>query len=251
MNTQSKTSAGFTTVELIIGFTVGAIVLAGVYRLWTTNSYEGMRLQQKIELRNQMALSTKKLNQSIIEAGYGLDKVIGLAKDDAIGTDTLTLYRNPSQLRTTLAGSYQHSHAYLTVSNGSLFTSAKYIVLVNGNIGEVRSITRIEGSTILLSRRFDRDYAVAGTSAMPCIQDKYYTDQQTNHLVRVVDGNPTIIGRKILNFQVSFRDKNGNQTENLSQIRFVNYSLTGVYTAQEGALSSVVFSSTSIPRNLL
>ncbi len=251
MNTQNKTSAGFTTIELMIGFAIGGIVLAGVYRLWTTNSYEGMRLQQKIELRNQMALSTKKLNQSIIEAGYGLDKVVGLAKYDAVGTDTLILYRNPSQLRTTLVSNYHGSQPHLTVANGSIFQNARFVVIAKNDTGEVRAIHNLQGSVIILEDHFDYNYSVAGTSVLPCTQDKYYTNQETQNLVRLTDGSPTIVGRKIHNFQVSFRDRNGNQTELIDAVRFVNYSLTGIYTAQAGALSSVVFSSTSIPRNLL
>jgi prepilin-type N-terminal cleavage/methylation domain-containing protein len=249
---QANDQKGFTIVEVIMGMTIGAFVLAGIYRLWSNNSQESLKIQRKIEVRNQLALSTKKLNQSIILAGLGLNKVVGLTKVDAVGSDTLKVYINNAEERTSISMAYDHHYRMVRVTDGSLFENAQFLVLANGTSGEVRPIATRNGHTIYVSEAFDRDFPVAGTLAMPATRQKYYTDQERDMLVCTVNfSEPTIVGRSIKNFQIAFRDRNGSQTSALNEIRFVNYSLTGVYPAKEGAISSVVFSSTSIPRNIL
>jgi Prokaryotic N-terminal methylation motif len=249
---RSYDQGGFTIVEVIMGMGIAAFVLAGLYRLWSNNSEESLKIQRKIEVRNQMALSTKKLNQSITLAGLGLNKVVGLTKADAVGSDTLKVYINNAEQSTSLMMAHDHHYNMVKVMDGSVFENARFIVLANGSTGEVRPIATRNGHIIYVTEKFDRDFPLAGTLVMPATRHKYYTDQERDMLVCTVNfGEPTIVGRSIKNFQISFRDRNGVQTEALRDIRFVNYSLTGIYPAREGAISSVVFSSTSIPRNIL
>lgn len=248
----AKRQAGFTVAEIVVGMTIGAFVLAGLYRLWSNNSEESLKLQRKIEIRNQVALSTKRLNQSITLAGIGLEKVVGLTKADAVGSDTLVVYTNASEHRTTLILSHHPQYSMVKVADGSIFANASYVVLTDGTNGEARRIRSREGSTLFLSENFNHQYAVATTTVMPATSHKFYSDQDREMLVCVVNaGDPSIVGRKIKNFQISFRDRNGGVTHALREIRFVNYSLTGVFPTREGAINSVVYSSTSIPRNIL
>lgn len=245
-------ASGFSTVELMIVAAISGLVLLGVYRLWKSNSFESTKLQRKIELRNQVALSTKRLNQSITQAGYGLNKVVGLEKSDDIGSDTLIIFTNPGEVKTELASDCTHGHGYLFVQSGSLFYQAKFVAVTNGAIGEIKAIRKVESNRIDIEGTFANDFVVAGSWAMPATREKFYTDQSHQSLIRIInDASPSIIGKNVHNFQVSFRDRNGDQTEVLRQVKFVNYSLTGVYPAKQGALNSIVFSSTSIPRNIL
>lgn len=249
---ESKRQSGFTVAEIIVGMTIGTFVLAGLYRLWSNNSEESLKIQRKIEIRNQVALSTKRLNQSITLAGIGLEKVVGLTKADAVGSDTLVIYTNPNEHRTTLVMAHHPQYSMIRVADGDIFANASYVVLTDGTNGEARRIRAREGSTLYLSENFSYQYTVAATTVMPATSHKFYSDQEREMLVCVVnEGDPSIVGRKIKNFQISFRDRNGAVTQALREIRFVNYSLTGVFPSREGAINSVVYSSTSIPRNIL
>jgi len=252
MKLPARGQSGFSLVELLLGITLGTFVLAGIYRLWSNNSEQGNRIQSKIELRNQLALSTKRLNRSITIAGIGLDKVVGLTRIDAIGSDTLNVYTNPDEARTTLVHNYTAGETSITVTEASLFQGIGYVVLANGGSGEVRRVSLKQGAILNLESGFENDYASGSAKVFPANREQYYTDQQTQKFVMVSKaGSAVIIAHNVQNFQVAFRNKAGEATDDLSEVRFVNYSLTGIYPAREGALNSMVYSSTSIPRNIL
>jgi prepilin-type N-terminal cleavage/methylation domain-containing protein len=253
MNSSSsiKGQRGFTVIELIMGVVLSSLVLTGIYRLWKNSATESTKIQTKIDLRNQMALSTKRLNQSITVAGIGLNKVVGLEKSDAIGTDTLIIYTNQSEAKTQLYMSYHDGDPYLRVIDGGIFEGAQFVALTCGSAGQVRGIREHYSDKILLTSSFSQNFDVACTQVMPASREMFYSDQNHKKLVRIVNSSsPYIVGNSIHNFQVSFRDRNGEQTDDLGVVKFVNYSLTGVYTVSHGDLNSVVHSATSIPRNI-
>lgn len=251
MKTMRSKQQGFTTLEIIVGAALSVLVLGGLYRLWGTNQAEGDKLQRKIDMRNQIALSHKKLNESITLAGYGMQRAVGIAKEDAVNSDTLFIYTNENQQETTLSWAVHGNQRHITVTNGNLFANASHIAVSNGVDGEVRKISYREGSTLIIARSFDHSWAIAGTKVIPAIQEKFYTDLETKTLIRKVGNTPTVIGRNLSNFQVSFRNKNGLSTENYEEIRFIHYAITGHYPAREGALSTMVIANTTIPRNIL
>jgi prepilin-type N-terminal cleavage/methylation domain-containing protein len=242
---------GFTAIELIIGVVLSSLVLTGIYRLWKSSTTESTKIQSKIDLRNQMALSTKRLNQSITVAGLGLNKVVGLQKSDAVGSDTLFVYTNDQEAKTTLETPYNHGQTYVRVVDDGIFEGARFVALTCGSVGEIRTIRETASGKIYLHSAFANDFDVACTQVMPASREMFYSDQSQKKLVRIVNlSSPAIVGNSIHNFQVSFRDRNGTQTDNLGEVKFVNYSLTGIYSVSHGDLSSIVHSSTSIPRNI-
>ena len=91
---------GFSLVELMVGLVAGGLVMAGAYSLWSTHNREGYRLEKKIELRNQISLSSLKIQRSITLAGLGLHGSANLEKQDYVGSDSLIIYNNPSEAAT-------------------------------------------------------------------------------------------------------------------------------------------------------
>lgn len=242
---------GFSLVEMLVGLVAAGLVLAGTYTLWTTHQHEGYRIEKKIDLRNQIALSSKKIQRSITLAGIGLNGAANLGKEDAVGSDTLIIYTNMGEASSGLSSDYSHAVTAIQVANPSAFTGAGYIALRSGASGEIRRIASQSGSTLYLDSPFDVDHPMATTVAYPATRERYYTDQTANHLMKQSGGSAVSVASDIRNFQVSFKNKNGVSTETPAEVRTVQYSFTGVFPAKEGALTSIVFSSTAIPRNIL
>ncbi|HLP43450.1 MAG TPA: hypothetical protein VK465_18245 [Fibrobacteria bacterium] len=251
MNTPRSAESGITMVEVLVASVVGALVLAGTFRLWKSNHEEGYRIQKKTELRDMMALSSKRIQRSITLAGLGIDRAPTLAKSDAVGSDTLFLFTNESEQKSAALSDLIQGQSYVQVGNTSIFHGIGYLVISNGSRGEVHAIEHIEGSMVTLREPLKGEYSMTATTLFPARREAYFTDQQGSRLIRMVDGTSRVIAENIRNFQVSFRDSRGASTEDAAATRTVHFSFTGEYPARPGSLSSVVFSSTAIPRNVL
>jgi Tfp pilus assembly protein PilE len=243
--------AGFTLIEALVGAVVAAIALAGAFRVWKTNTEESHRLQKKAELRDRMAIASKQLQKSITLAGLGLQRAPTMAKADAVGSDTLVIYTNPREVRSGVLSNLVQGQFAIHVSNGSIFQGAGYMVISDGTRGEVRPIDRSQGYVIVLSTPLGSDYLMSSVTVQPAIRERFYTDQEENRLMRTVDGTSRVLAPDVRNFQVSFKDRTGASTEDATLARSVQFSFSGVFPAREGALNSVNFTSTAIPRNVL
>lgn len=243
--------AGFTLIEVLVGAVVAAIALAVAFRVWKTSTEESHRLQKKAELRDRMAIASKQLQKSVTLAGIGLQRAPTMAKADAVGSDTLVIYTNPQETRSGVLSDLVQGQYAIHVANGSIFHGANYMVVSDGTRGEVRRIDRAQGYVIVLSSPLGSAYPRATASVQPAIRERYYTDQAESRLIRVVNGTARVLGEDIRNFQVSFKDRTGASTEVATSARSVHFSFTGVFPAREGALNSVIFTSTAIPRNVL
>lgn len=243
--------SGFSLIEMMVGLVAAALVLAGTYTLWSTHQREGYRLEKKIDLRNQITLSSKKIQRSITLAGIGLNGAANLEKADATGSDTLIIYTNMAEARSNLSSNISKTVPAISVTNPAAFSGASYVAVGSGPSGEIRHIDHQSGSMLYLDAPFSSDHPMATTIAYPAMRERYYTDQAANHLMRESGGTAVAVAADIRNFQVSFKDKSGASTEIQSEVRTVQYSFTGVFPAPEGALTSMVFSSTAIPRNIL
>jgi hypothetical protein len=242
---------GFSLIEAMVGMVIGTLVLAGAYSLWLTHQDESYRLGKKIDVRNQLALSSKRLQRSITLAGLGLGGAGNLAKDDAVGSDTLIIFLNTTEQRSTLSSDASHTVPVIHVDDPTPFAAAEYLAISFAGHGEIRRIVNISGSDIYLDTAFASDYPMAGSLACPASRERFYSDQDSTQFVREFGGNRQIMAKSVKNFQVSFGDKNGAATEVPAEVRTVRFSLTGIYPAKQGALNSIVISSTAIPRNML
>jgi len=242
---------GFTMIETVVSMVIGAIVMAAGYGLWRTHQVEGMRLSKKIELRNKLTLSSKQLQRAVTLAGLGLSGAPNLAKQDEVGSDTLIIYTNPTETKANLVIAADHHVAAIQVDAPTPFAAAGYVALVGGGHAELRRIVGVNGSTLSLDSAFANDYATAGTVAMPARRERFFSQQDSSRLIHETAEGRHVIATDVKNFQVSFADKQGNSTEIPAQVRTVRFSLTGIFPAREGALNSIVLSSTAIPRNTL
>jgi len=241
---------GLTLIEILVGLVIGTLVLAGAYRLWMINETEGYRLNKKIDLRNEMALASKRIQRAITLAGLAMGGASALEKQDAVGSDTLVVFSNQGETTTKLLSDCSHSVNYVSVQHAGGFSTSGYLALADADGGEVRKISGISGTTVMLQSAFDRDYLKNTAAAYPVTRERYYTNQDSSNLIRESNGTQYSQASSIRNFQVSFRNSAGEATESTDSIRAVQFSFAGIFPAKEGALNSILFSSTAIPRNL-
>jgi hypothetical protein len=236
----------------MVGMVVSTIVLAGAYRLWKTHEEQGHQLTQKINIRNEMTLSSKRIQRSVTLAGLGLGGAANLAKEDAVGSDTLVIYTNPNEDRSVLVSDYIHvGSAVVHVAEPSKFSGARYLAIKSATSGEIRKIVGMNSSIVMLESPFQFDYPAATSAVFPATRERFYSNQEAKALMREAKDGSIIVAKNVTNFQVSFRNKHGESTEIVNEVRTVVFSFTGVFDAREGALNSIVFSSTAIPRNTL
>jgi len=242
---------GFSLIEMLVGLVVGALVTAGAYSIWKTNHEEGYRLEKKIELRNQMTLSSKRLQRAVTLAGIGLNGAANLDRIDAVDTDTLVVYTNSGETGSALLADIASGSVTVTVANAGLFVQAGFVAVGTGSTGEIRAIVGHAGPVLQVAAPFSQPFSAASARAYPAARERYFTDQENNLLIREMNGTRRTIGKGICNFQASFRNARGEATSVAGEVRTVQYSFTGIFPAPEGALNSIVFSSTAIPRNTL
>lgn len=246
-----KRTKGFTLIEAMMGMLIGSMILAACYSLWRTHAIQGTSISRKIDLRNKLTLSSKRLQRSVTLAGFGLSGAGNITKADAVGSDTLTLYSNPEELKAHPTFTVDHHYPSVSVDAPSLFTAGGYLAIAGGSHAEMRRITSVSGSAITLDSSFNYDYAVAGTLVFPVKRERFYSDQDSARFIIETAAGRHVIATSVTNFQVSFADTRGVSTEIASEIRTVRFSLTGVYPSRNGEMSSLLFSSTAIPRNML
>ncbi|MDQ3002086.1 MAG: prepilin-type N-terminal cleavage/methylation domain-containing protein [Fibrobacterota bacterium] len=248
---QLSGSSGLTLIELMVGMVAGAILLSAAYSLMHIHSRQSYQTERKIELRGQMTLTAKRIQRAITMAGIGLNGSATLLKNDAVGSDTLVIFMNEAEANSPLISDANTSTPILIVQEPSLFLNAIYVAVFSDGIGEIRMITGQSGSVLHLDSPFSSPHATASSVAYPASLERYYSDQDSSHMVLEEDGEPRVVGRNLRNFQVSFKDRRGESTETASEIRTVQFSFAGIFPSEAGALNSVSFSSTAIPRNSL
>lgn len=246
-----RRAAGFSLVEVIIGMVVGSMVMAGAYSIWLTHQTEGNKLSKKIELRNKLTLASKKIQKSVTLAGIGLAGSANLSKQDAVGSDTLIVFANTQERKSGLASATDHHTPVIQVASPGIFEGAEYIGIAGGGHAELRRVVQVSGTGLQLDTAFTNDYPVAGTLVFPAERERFYTDQDSSQFIREASDGAYVVATDVKNFQISFADKHGESTEIPGRIRTVRYSLTGVFPAKAGAISTMIFSSTAIPRNTL
>ena len=251
MTSRRMSARGFTLIEALIGLVVGALTLAGGFRLWKANHEEGWRLNKKSELRDRMTLSSKQIQRSITLAGLGMAKAPTMVKSDAVGSDTLDIYTNAGEQRCELLSTLYAGQYAVPVGNPQIFHGSLFLAVSDGARGEVQPIERISGGMVVLSRPLESGFSRSNTAAIPAKRERYFTDQGGNRLLYAVNGSTRVLAEDIRNFQVSFRDRHGTSTEDPRAVRAVQFSYTGIFPAREGMLNSVLFTSTAIPRNIL
>lgn len=249
-------NSGFTLAEMLVATVIGALLMTAVLRLWKANQSETNRIQDKTDFRDKATLATTKLNRSITMAGFGITKMDVIQRRAGTLSDTLTIYSNESELRTTLRDSAKISGSYLMVFKDTGFTEGGMLGITDSINQEYATIAAISGDTangfrIELSSGLQNTYLPGVPDIYPVQKEIIYIDGSTSSLVRKVGQNRQVLSDGITDFRVDMRDGSGNIATYYRNIRVITFSMMGTYKAPSGTPNQMRFSSTVIPRNLL
>jgi prepilin-type N-terminal cleavage/methylation domain-containing protein len=249
-------SAGFTLIELLVSLVIGSFLVTALFQIWNTNRKETDRIQTKADYRDRATLATTALNRSITMAGFGLSKLDVISRVSGSLTDTLKLYSNAEERRTTLRDTARIGSVQLTVFKDSGFTVGTLIGITDSLKQEYVRLTAISGDAssgfrFTVSPALGNAYLPGVPDIYPVQKETFYIDHADSVLVRLVDSRRIELAQGITEFRVDLRDGSGAPATKCKNIRVITFSLTGSYKAPTGAPSQMSFSSTVIPRNIL
>lgn len=255
-NLRINLSRGFTLVETMISVVIGAVLLGSLYQLWTANQRSALRLGNKTDFRDRATLATTQLNRSITMAGYGMSKMDVIFRTHAETTDTLIVYSNPADRRTTLKDTARIGATSILIVTDTGFVAGGRLGITDSLQQEYATITAISGDTahgftVTLSGPLQHRFNPGVPDIYPVQKEKFYIDRNASALIRKVDGVTTTLAGGMSDFRADLLDGSGAQATSYRLIRVVSFSMTGTYKIPAGTFSTMRFSSTVIPRNLL
>lgn len=252
-----RPEAGFTLIEMMVSVVLAAVVVAALFRMWGDNQNATLRMANKSDFRDQATLATTALNRSITMAGFGLSNLDVIAKRSADSSDTLILYRNPDEERTTLIDTARANSTKLIVFSDTGFVEGELVGITDSLHQEFVGIASITGDSehgfeITLSSALKYRYDPGVPDVFPAVKEKFFIDRESKVLVkRTSAGDEMSLAEGMTHFRVDLKDGAGNPATSYKNIRVVTFSLAGTYKAPEGTFNQMKFSSTVIPRNIL
>jgi prepilin-type N-terminal cleavage/methylation domain-containing protein len=255
-NLRSNRHSGFTLMETMISVVIGAILMGSLYQLWTANQRSSMRLGNKTDFRDRATLATTQLNRSITMAGYGMSKLDVIFRSHSETTDTLVVYSNPADRRTTLKDTARLGSTSIIIVTDTGFVAGGRLGITDSLQQEYALISAISGDTahgftVTLSGPLQHRYNPGVPDIYPVQREKFYIDRNASALIRKVDAATNTLAGGMSDFRVDLLDGSGNQATSYRLIRVVSFSMTGTYKVPAGNFNTMRFSSTVIPRNIL
>src|SRR5690606_5309531 len=201
-------------------------------------------------------LATASLNRSITMAGFGITRMNVIRAGRGQVTDTLTVYMNQAEKRTTLRDSALAGSQELIVFKDTGFVAGGMLGItdsLNQEYGEITSVTgdTSPGFRVRLAGKLGYAYQAGVPDVFPVQREVIYIDGGDSSLVRHTGSRRNVVAGSITQFRVDMRDAAGNISDSYRNIRVVTFSLTGTFKAPAGAPNLMHFSSTVIPRNIL
>lgn len=253
---RSTGQTGFTLIEVMVSTVLAAILMTALFRLWGDNQSASLRLGNKADFRDKATLATTALNRAITMAGFGMSKLDVIARGHADSTDTLILYHNPEERRTTLRDTARVGSNYLLVFNDSGFAEGGRLAITDSLHQEYAVIAGITGDSasgfrLQLASPLQHRFDPGVPDIFPAVREKFYIDRDSHDLVKDSEGSESVLASEITEFRVELKDASGNPSSSYKSIRVVTFALAGKFKAPEGTFNQMRFSSTVIPRNIL
>lgn len=253
----SRTQRGFTLVEMLVAMVVGSVLMTGLFRIWNQNRTTTEMIANKGDLRDRVTLATTQVNRSITMAGFGIENMEVVRRAAGSLTDTLVVYSNESERRTTLVDSAARNATSIRVFKDSGLAVGGLLGITDSLQHEYARIQSISGNeddgfVVALSGPLANAYSAGVPDIYPVTKERFFADAQGKALVRYVGDRRQTLGDGITQFKVQLLDSRGNPAATHKDIRVITFSLVGSYKASTGTSPGVLsFSSTVIPRNIL
>jgi prepilin-type N-terminal cleavage/methylation domain-containing protein len=251
-----KESAGFTLVEMLVAMVIGSMLITAVFRIWRANQSETIRIGDKSDFRDRATLATTALNRAVTMAGFGMTKMNVIKKGAGTNSDTLTVYSNPQERRTTLRDTAREGSNQILAFTDSGFVVGGLLGITDSLKQEYAQISGIQGDTangfrITLVGRLTNTYKPGVPDIYPVEKERFYIEDSSHTLLRMAGDRPIALAKGIYEFRVDLKDGAGNPTNISKNMRVVSFQFMGTFKAPQGTPNQMRFSSTVIPRNIL
>ena len=251
-----RRQAGFTLVEMLVAVVTGAFLVATAFRMLTANQKTADLIAEKGDLRDQATLATTQVNRTLTMAGFGITRMDVIFRSAGTLTDTVIVWSNPSERRTTLIDSAPAGTTVLRVFKDSGFTAGCFLGITDSLKHEYKRVSSVSGDSangyrLYLSAGLGQSFAAGVPDIYPVQKERIFAEPQQKTLVRYVDDRRQTLGGGITAFRAQLLNVNGTQAAAHRDIRVITFSLTGTFKAPAGATGNMSFSSTVIPRNIL
>lgn len=251
-----RRQAGFTLVEMLVAVVTGAILVAAAFRMLNANQRTADLIAEKGDLRDQATLATTQVNRTLTMAGFGITRMDVVFRKAGSLTDTVIVWSNPSERRTTLIDSAPAGTNVLRVFKDSGFTQGCFLGITDSLKHEYTRVTSISGDSvngfrIYLSGSLENSFAAGVPDIYPVRKERIFADPEEKALIRYVDDRRQTLGEGITAFRAQLLNVNGATAASHKDIRVITFSLTGSFKAPAGSSGLMSFSSTVIPRNIL
>lgn len=255
-STESARQQGFTLVELMVALVAGALVVAASFRLLDQNRKAADLISNRGDFRDKATLATTQVNRAITMAGFGISRMEVLTRSSGSLSDTLTVFSNPGERRTTLVDTAREGGNSFRVFKDTGLSVGGWIGITDSlkhEYARVLSIEKdlVEGYQVHVYGHLANTYLPGVPDIYPVKRERYFIDPADSTLVRYVDDRRLSLASGVTEFRVQLLTQAGYPASVHSDIRVVTFSLTGRYKAPAGTPSSMSFSSTVIPRNIL
>lgn len=252
----SESQKGFSLPEMMVALVVSSFLVLGLFRIWNQNRRTTDLIANKGDFRDRATLATTRVNKTVTMAGFGITRMDVVSRRSGLGTDTLVVYSNPSERRTTLIESVSAGGRELRVFKDSGFTVGCFLGITDSLNNEYARVEGIggnesDGFRLTLSGGLSNAYLAGVPDIYPVLREKIFADAEAKSLIRVVDDRRQTLGDGITEFRVQLLDNSGNTAATQRELRVITFTLTGSYKAPAGVPNLMTFTSTVIPRNIL
>lgn len=253
---ESAGQLGFTLAELMVALVAGALVVAAMFRIFDQNRKAADLISNRGDFRDKATLATTQVNRAITMAGFGISRMEVLKRSAGQLTDTLTVFSNPGERRTTLVDTARGGSTSFHVFKDTGLSVGGWIGITDSLKHEYVRVLRIEpdfveGFQVHVYGQLANTYLPGVPDIYPVKRERYFIDPADSVLVRYVDDRRLELAGGVTEFRVQLLTQAGSPASVHRDIRVVTFSLTGRYKAPAGTPSSMSFSSTVIPRNIL
>jgi prepilin-type N-terminal cleavage/methylation domain-containing protein len=247
---------GFTLIEMMVSVVLAGVMATALFRLWGDNQSATLRIGNKSDYRDKATLATNALNRSITMAGFGMSNLDVIVRKQGDSSDTLILYRNPDERRTTLMDTARVGSTSILVFNDTGFYEGGMFGITDSLKQEFAHITTISGDSasgfvLHLSTPLQHRYDPGVPDIYPAVKEKFYIEYESKDLINVSEGETAILAHDMFEFRIDLKNAAGSPASSYKTIRVVTFALAGKYKAPEGTYNQMRFSSTVIPRNIL
>jgi len=181
---------GFSAIEASLCLALFLIILLAAYESFGITKDFFLRLK-KAEEENQTAMAAlDKMRIDLLRAGSGLLSLIRLQKVEGIGIANNALIISSAEKTFSLLADIAEGQASVPVETTAGLTPGREVSVFDEAKAEIKTISSIDGKSILLASPFETSYSMNETRVALLEKTALFFDEKTGTIRRKVNASP-------------------------------------------------------------